>query len=184
MKRFTLLSLLLLLCFSCVSKSPQSNKADFISKIEEPNTIYTVNLPIEPYDLKYHIEETENNEFSLIVSMDLFNGSHFISPHAKRDFKGKFNISIEDNENLVLEDTFLETPRSVEIFDPHPFTNGLVNWVHVNTSYKHQLKIQSQDDFDVIGLIIFTIEPRCSLEKISFIIKYRSGKMIIEKFMC
>ncbi len=66
----------------------------------------------------------------------------------------------------------------------HPFTNGTVNWVRVNTNYKQQLEVATQVDFQVFGYIQFTIEPRCSLEKIPFIIKKENGKLKFELDNC
>ncbi len=135
----------------------------------------------EPYDIKLQIDKTGNNEYRLVVTMELNSGSFFVSPYSSDRFSGRFNISIEDNGKLELDSKFIETPRSVEEYDPHPFVNGLVNWVSVNTTYKHQLHVMSQNDFEVIGLVSFTIEPRCTFEKVPFIITYKSGELKIKQ---
>lgn len=48
-----------------------------------------------------------------------------------------------------------------------------------NTTYKQALKVNSETDFKVSGLIQFTIEPRCSLEKIG----YKSGSISVIKLL-
>ena len=110
--------------------------------------------------------------------------SHYVSPYAIRDFTGKFNASLTDNDYFTLEGELMETPRSVEEIDPHPFVGGTVNWVRVNTTYRQKINIKTQEDFDVIGLVQFTIEPRCTMEKVEYIIKSRAGNVYFERFMC
>ena len=182
MNKFILL-FLSILSISCATDN-KSNKTVLAVKIDKSKTINSVTVADEPYDITFQIETTKNNDYYLTVTMALQNGSHFISPHAKRDFKGKFNISMEDNNKLTLHSDIIEIPRSVEEYDSHQFVNGNVNWVRVNTIYKQKINIKSQDDFDAIGVIVFTIEPRCTLEQIQFIFKYRSGKISVEKFIC
>ena len=107
-----------------------------------------------------------------------------MSPHSTRDFTGRFTIELADYDNLTLGDDFIETPRSKEVIDPHQFVNGPVNWVQEDTRYDYHLTLKSQEDFEVGGKIIFTIEPKCTLEEIPFLIKYKSGVLTIEKWMC
>lgn len=78
----------------------------------------------------------------------------------------------------------IETPPSVEEYDPHPFVNGYVNWVRENTSYQQQIKRLSDGTFVVKGFVQFTIEPRCTLEKIPFFIKYNQSDMRVEVARC
>ena len=105
-------------------------------------------------------------------------------PHSTRDFKGRFTIDIVDNDHIMMLDEFTETPRSLEEIDLHRFVNGPVNWVNVDTKYVHPFTLSSQEDFDVHGKFIFTIEPKCTLEEIPFVIKHRSGKLRIEQWSC
>ncbi len=138
----------------------------------------------EPYVLNFKIEKLEQENYELVIEMNLKNGSYYVSPNAKRDFKGKFSLVFDENDKLKLSSKLKETPLSVEEYDPHPFVNGTVNWVRENTSYHQKLKPNTNEDFNVKGHIQFTIEPRCTLEKIPFIIKYHNGEMKIELFGC
>jgi hypothetical protein len=175
--------LLLLLGYSCANDKQQNNASKDIAYLEESKTAMpsikneTLNITDELYNLQIKIETTENNKHNLVVAIELLNGSHFISPYAKRDLKGKFYMDFGGFDNLAFDGNIIETPRSVEEFDEHPFTNGLVNWVRVNTTYKQPLNILSEDDFEVFGRIQFTIEPRCTLEEIPFAISYKDGVM-------
>lgn len=136
-----------------------------------------------PYELAFEVEKARD-QYTMITTMKLFGGSFYVSPHSKRDFKGKFTIEIADNENLKLGIDFIETPRSKEVIDPHPFVDGPVNWVKEDTKYEHQLTVLSKEDFDIGGKIFFTIEPKCTLEEIPVMFKYRSGVLTIEKWKC
>lgn len=137
-----------------------------------------------PYELAFNIERSGANQYSLISTMKLFGGSFYVSPHSTTDSKGRFTIELQENDHLIMGDDFVESPRSKEVLDPHQFINGLVNWVQEDTRYDHQITVTSQEDFGVRGKFRFTIEPKCTLEEIPFIIKYRSGVLSIEKWLC
>ncbi len=186
-----LLILCLLFIISCKKEIP--NPEILIADTETPykNTQSLLNYfdnqkinSSEPYKLKLGLHKFKKNTYDLSISMELNNGAHFVSPNAKRDFKGKFMISIDETTNFNQIGKLIETPISVEEYDDHPFVNGTVNWVRKNTVYHQKLKRTNKEDFQVKGYIQFTIEPRCTLEKIPFIIKYVNGKMRIELFMC
>ena len=152
--------------------------------IDTPYTDEVLTISDDLYDLQIKIEATEDNTHNLIVDIKLHKGSHFISPYARRDFTGKFFMDLGSNTDLSFAGELIETPRSVEEFDLHPFVGGSVNWVRVNTTYKQPLQLKTQGDFEVFGRIRFTIEPRCSLEQISFSISSKSGKMQIKEAKC
>ncbi len=187
-------TLIICLCFisvmSCKTDNSQTKNAIASIDLQVPklesvmNPIETPFNTKEPYKLKLNLKKYENNAYDLDISMELYNDAHFVSPNAKRDFKGKFTVFIEDNDNIERTSKLLETPLSVEEYDSHPFTNGLVNWVRVNTTYKQKIKRTTGETFEVMGYIQFTIEPRCTLEKIPFIIKYKNDEMKFEVFQC
>ena len=137
-------------------------------------------------DYKLHVNmiPAADSSYTLQLRMELYNGAHFISPNAVRDFKGKFTINIEDSEQLETLSKILETPLSVEELDPHPFVDGTVNWVRTNTTYTQDFKATTTDDFYVEGFAIFTIEPACTLEKVRFFIKNNQGELYAEIARC
>lgn len=138
----------------------------------------------EPYTIEFDIMESHTGLPTLIVDMKLADGSHYVSPHSTGDFSGKFSVYFEEGSELDLRDPFVETPRSYEIYDPHPLVRGNVNLVRVDTHYEYPLQIDAKGDFETIGTVRFTIEPRCTLEQISFVIKRKDGKLTIEKNLC
>ena len=48
-----------------------------------------------------------------------------------------------------------------------------------STTYKHDLKVSSDQDFEVGGMVRFTIEPRCTFEGIPFMISSKDGKLSV-----
>jgi len=155
--------------------TPTLNKTIDASIVEGPKDVRDfTTIYDENYTLHFEIDETDNKP-SLVISIKLHNDSYFVSPHAKRDFKGKFFMDLGSYEHLDFEGDILETPRSIEEYDAHPFVNGIVNWVRVSTTYKQPLHIKSVEKFVVFGRVRFTIEPRCTLEEIPFGISYESG---------
>jgi len=86
-------------------------------------------IATEPYKIDIQINEAWKNEYQLVIKMELQKGAHFVSPNAKRDFKGKFFMDLGSYEHLAFDGILVETPRSVEEIDPHPFVGGPVNWV-------------------------------------------------------
>jgi len=177
MNKLTTIALLLLsITFSTSQQQPETIQETI--KTEEPkiDKEFTINDPL--YNLHFQLEKTKDNKHNLLISMDLKNGSYYVSPNAKRDFSGKFYMDLGSYKDLDFKGELIETPRSVEEIDPHPFVGGAVNWVRVNTSYKQSLEVKSQEEFVVFGRVQFTIEPRCSFEEIPFAIRYKDGKMI------
>jgi hypothetical protein len=170
------------LTVACTEKMTTASTQN-VSMYDSPLIVREVAIN-NPYVLSFDIEKGKDDQYSMVTTMKLFGGSFYVSPHSTRDFKGRFTIELVDNDHLILGDNFKETPRSEEVFDPHQFVNGLVNWVQEDTRYDHSLTVKSQEDFDVGGKIIFTIEPKCTLEEIPFMIKYRSGVLSIEDWKC
>lgn len=176
---------ILLLFTACTSEKKQANlEYNNISYNPTPEIKSAPTVLLEPYTIAFKIEETDSKEFNLLVSMGLYGGSHFVSPYSSDRFSGRFNISINENDHLDLDDVFKEIPRSEEEYDSHPFVDGLVNWVSVNTNYNHRLHIKTQEDFEVKGMVSFTIEPRCTFEKIPFILRYEDGEMRVVLSKC
>lgn len=181
---------LLLLSISCNSDKSQSK--DLLAIANTPaiattyeTTPFTMSLhPNHPYELKMNMSELGKDTYELELMMLLFDGAHFVSPNAVRDFSGKFTVHLDDSEAIETISDLIETPRSVEEDDPHPFVRGKVNWVREDTKYQLKLKRKADENFDIKGFIQFTIEPRCTLEKIPIIIKYEEGEMRVELFGC
>ena len=131
----------------------------------------------ELYTVVLRVDQQKNSDYLMTVEMLLKKNAYFVSPNSRRDFSGRFTIVWKDVNYLKLDEVLTETPLSLEEFDPHPFVKGPVNWVRVNTTYKQSLKVFSEENFEVSGYLQFTIEPRCSLEKLPFRLSYKNGRL-------
>jgi hypothetical protein len=98
-----------------------------------------------------------------------------VSPTEPGAFTGKFTIVLTESQHLQTNGAIMETPLSK--VDEN---EGFVKLVRENTHYKQSLKVLSNENFEVYGYIQFTIEPRCSLEKIPFILSYVDGKLSLK----
>lgn len=182
--------ILVVLSFSCQSDKAQSPQiaanmeTPIVGPMNDVKPLPAIKVSSEPYELKMKMNELENDLFELELNMILHNGAHFVSPNAKRAFKGKFTVQLDDSDKLVPVSELIENPRSVEEYDPHPFVNGNVNWVREDTKYTLKLERKAEEYFSLKGFIQFTIEPRCTLEKIPIIIKNVKGKLRVELFQC
>ncbi|CAL2091804.1 hypothetical protein [Tenacibaculum sp. 190524A05c] len=173
-----LLLLLAILLFSCKTKE---SKPAFSEKVVSYN--YEVSDQPKnrknPYSVLFSLEKNSSDTYTIVTDVFLSQGAHFISPSSKEDFKGKFRIIIPENDNITVDKNLIETPKSHEEFDPHPFVAGFVNWVRVNTTYKQKMTLKTNKDFTVSGTVEFVVEPNCTLEKVPFTIKQEKGWLVM-----
>lgn len=130
------------------------------------------------------VDKQSDDIYVLSIQMNLKKDAYFVSPNAKGHFSGKFTIVLPEVDQLQRSGVILETPLSKEEFDSHPFVNGPVNWVRIDTNYKQTLKVISKENFEVSGYLQFTIEPRCTMEKVPFILSYVDGKLSLKMDGC
>jgi hypothetical protein len=138
-------------------------------------TYYYDSISNSDYKLKFGVNELKDDVYELVIDVNLLNDSYYVSPNAKRDFKGKFTIEMEDSQKLTTLDDWDEVPRSVEEFDSHPFVDGLVNWVREDTRYILKVKRNSLEDFNINTTLQFVIEPKCTLEKFPLVVRNQGG---------
>lgn len=168
-----------LLSTGCTKNNQHDNIAKEAFQTDISKTTTAIHKVDDPYTLTLEMDTTDKNEHSLIVSIDLHDKSFFVSPHSNGNFLGRFALSLDETKNLVMKDSIVEFPKSLESLDP--WSEGWVNFVKRNTTYTQKLTIDSQKDFEVAGLIKFVIEPRCTMEKVKFVISQRSGVLSVEK---
>lgn len=175
-----ILSACVLLMVSCKvdHPKPESNLAQIQDSVYNMQSVYNPNLPSNAYELKLDIQQLDNITYDLEIQILLNHNSYFVSPNAKGDFKGKFTFFVNATNSFILKNRLVETPLSKED------SNGLTHFVHINTTYNQKLEITTKEDFVVGGFIQFTIEPRCTLEKIPVIIKRKNGVLKFEIDNC
>ena len=94
--RSVIIFLLCVICISCTLKT-KNQKTEAVSiaatytKPEYKQSFVSVFDIVDdnakPYDIYIKLQPHENNIYDLVVDMRLYNGAHFVSPNAKRDFK-------------------------------------------------------------------------------------------------
>lgn len=185
-----ILGFCLILMMSCQTDQIKTEKimesSDAQNLLSEENIITdkSTALTSEPYQIKLDLHQLDNLKYNLEIQMFLNNEAYFVSPNAKGDFSGKFTFFIEENDSFILQGDLIESPLADKAHVKLPFIDDLENSVRENTSYKQLLQITNPDDFQINGYIQFTIEPRCTLEKIPIIIKSVNGKLKFEIFQC
>lgn len=127
------------------------------------------------------VDKQSDDEYVLSIQMILKKESYFVSPNAKRDFSGKFTIVLSEPNKIQANGVINETPLSIEELDKQ---QGLGNFVRQNTNYKQTLKVLSKENFEVPAHIQFTIEPRCTMEKVFFILSNVDGKLSVRLDGC
>ena len=185
-----ILSFYLLFLISCKIDYPKTEatiESDIsqVTKSEPSNQlVYGPKLPANPYELKLDTHKLSNGIYDLEIKMFLFNDAFYASPNEKRNLKGKFTFVINDNDFFTLKDNLIETPLSNEKQVNYSLENGMPNWVRKNTAYKQKLEITTEEDFEIRGYIQFTIETRCTLEKIPVFINCKNGVLKFEIDRC
>jgi len=142
----------------------------FIDDVVREDSLYTAII---------RIDKQSNKEHLLSIQMNLKQHGYFVSPTESGAFTGKFTIVLTEPQYLQTSGAIMETPLS-KVYE----NEGFVKLVRENTHYKQSLKVLSKENFEVYGCIQFTIEPRCSLEKIPFILSYVDGKLSVKMDGC
>lgn len=126
------------------------------------------------YTTIIRLDKQNDGEYALSIQMNLKKDAYFASPNEKKDFSEKFSIVLAESEKIKADPKITEQPLSKEEAD-----HGWVRWVRINTSYQQTLKVLSKENFEIKGMVQFTIEPRCTLEQIPFVLSYLDGKLIV-----
>ncbi len=151
----------------------QTLSSEGVFKIIEPQ------IEVKPFDIDVQIDKRGSDQYDLIVTIELENGNYVISPYSEDETYGHFEISFAETSNFILLDQLLEIPNSVEEFDP--VLKRQVKFVRETTSYTQRIRLASQDNFVVSGLIEFVLEPSCVPYDVEFVITYHSEKMNVKK---
>ncbi len=131
------------------------------------------------FELIMDLEKLETNNYNLLATMKLDEGAYYASPYSNNSFSGLFNIEIDQNENVTIGDTLIESPFPPEVDDQ--FSTEKVRWVNEDTNYEQLLTVNSQDNFEVTGVVSFVVEPVCNRYEVAFNILGQSGELSISQ---
>ncbi|MEJ6736919.1 MAG: hypothetical protein QNK84_07765 [Flavobacteriales bacterium] len=182
MKNITLALIVISTLISCGQASNELIQEPLITENIAPITVSEaeeVNKNKDPYNITFDIEKTEKDEYNLVVNMMLFDGAYFLAPASDIMFRGRFDISLNETESIQLDSNYFEFPFPA--LESDPFGNGPIMVQRANSTYKKKIIINTAEDFEISGLVVFTIEPKCTLEKIAYTISSKSGELTVTK---
>ena len=133
----------------------------------------------ELYTILLRVDKQKNEDYQMSIEMHLKKNAYFVSPNERGNFTGKFTLVLSESDKIIANGAISESPISKV-----DYANGSVKLVRENTSYKQTLQVIVKDSFEINGFLRFTIEPRCTLEKIPFVISYTNGKLTLKKVGC
>lgn len=166
-------SLCLCSVFGCGESTQPVSLPQKVVQVEEQTLIDS------SFNILLETEKIDQDQFRLATTIELSDSSYVISPYSQDDIYGHINIGIRDHSNLIVGESLLEIPSSVEEFDP--ILEKPVRFVRENTTYQQDLQVVGEDDFDISGSVWFVLEPSCVPYEVEFIISYHAGEMTIEK---
>lgn len=114
----------------------------------------------------------------LTFTVELDSGCYFVSPHSS-GYHQRLIFSIEDTDSLLLNDVLLESPQTFEEYGD--ISNKRGGFVRETTTYYQNVIVNSQNDFEVSGLIWFEVRPVCQPYEIEFIISHSSVRLEVDK---
>jgi hypothetical protein len=132
----------------------------------------------EPFSMEIQLQRESLEEYTLNINLGLKPGNYIVSHFSKDSVYGHFEISF-DHEYLKRTDSLQEKPSSVEEYDS--IVNMPVRFVRRNTVFKQNLVLETEEDFDMPGLIYFVLEPSCVPYEVGFVISHRKSKMSVRK---
>lgn len=168
-KLILLISIVAIMSFTSENRQLQTDNSSHEKTIEKK----------EPYTIKFQVNKLKSNAYNLSIDMELEEGAHYVSPNSKGNYTGIFTMILEENKEVQMSGNFSESPKSEESADP--WSGNPINFVREDTTHKQQFMVSTANDFEVSGYIQFTIEPRCTLEKVYFKILQKSGVLHIQK---
>ncbi len=134
----------------------------------------------DPYRIDLQLTTTSQKHYQIQVAVDIDEGTWFASPYSAHRYKGYFRVDLPENEFVQLTGSFEETPPSTVHYDK--WDNQMGHIVTVDTKYTYDIATNSKEDFKILGVVRFVIEPKCTLEEVPFSISRESGKMSIQRY--
>lgn len=132
--------------------------------------------PSEPYSVELSVEKITANEFKLITIIKLDSIS-YILPISNTTMSGIFKVMINDSTMLNSDHQLIE--HSCPVVTNFIWSNSPQKVIKGYVEYDQNISVLSNSDFTIHGVIQFVIEPRCTLEKIPFILSFEKGILTV-----
>ncbi len=129
--------------------------------------------------VKLLIKQIDNEYFNFLIKMNLFGDSWIVSPLEKDYPYGEMTIDFDKNDHFVLLNSINETPNS--IYKSDTLWKDEYKVINGETDLKQEMRLLSNNDFEVIGHIFFMLEPICKPYEIEFKISNKAGKITVQQ---
>ncbi len=129
------------------------------------------------FEITFDLDQGKNEEATLTFKIAPDSGYYFVSPHSE-GFHQRLIFSIEDTDSLLLLGALIEYPETREEYDSLSDKQG--RFARESTTYRQNLTIDSQNDFEVSGLIWLEMRPNLQPYEIRFIVSNKSGQLMVE----
>lgn len=139
----------------------------------------SVALKKTPFEIELKLEQIDAKQYYVIADLALKGDDYIISPYSDDDTYLPFSMTLTKTAFLKPINNLLEDPASVAEYDP--ILEQMVRLVRGKTIYKQKVLLNTNDDFDVSGMIELLIEPQCIPYHIDFTIHHQSGNLSIKK---
>lgn len=136
-------------------------------------------LADKPFSIEFQIEQLQDDEFYLVISLALVDGAYVISPLSSDTFYMHFDLFPENNEQLERVGQWLEIPSSVMEFDT--IIEQPVRFIRQSTVFKQQFKVLTTDKVGTGGHVELLVEPSCIPYTVGYFIAGNSEELTIRK---
>lgn len=169
----------LIIASSCAQRIEQNSDITNVGQINKSEIVNKRTTPESSYQVTFEIDSSRSPEPRMIISIDIFDKDFLESPHANGYYTDSSTLLLDENSKLVLKDSLETLQKSIESTDP--WGHGRVNLVRRNSTFAQKLILKSPNDFEVSGTFSFVLAPEIDLQEVKFMIKNRSGNLVIEK---
>lgn len=164
----------LLVAIGCTSTQADEKKENI--EINPELTTHKIAEPFlaekDPYDINFDIDTKSK---SLLIKIDLEEGSYYIAPNSPGSFSGILKFNLPSNDFIELESKFKATPKPIR--EENQFGDGLVDIIRQYTVHSLGYHLKTDKDFNIKASVQFVIEPKCTLETIPVTIFSKDGKL-------
>lgn len=140
---------------------------------------YGEKLDHQPFDTELEIESSADKGTKLVIDLTVEEGSFILSHFEEESFMGRFKLDLPENEHILITETLVENAIPEEEY--YVWAEREVKKIKGNAIYHQKLDIQTQKDFEVPGTVSFVVEPNCNRFEVAFLIKQRSGVIMVEE---
>jgi hypothetical protein len=166
-------AMLKLFLFSVMIVSLSCSNGQNIST-EEETQVSIIENTNAPYSIELKVEKVSITEFKLVTIIKIDSLS-YMAPISNSTMSGIFKISIKDS--VLLNSNYKLIEHACPVVTNFVWSNAPHKLILGYVEYDQKINVISNSDFTTTGVLQFVIEPRCTLEKITFTLSYKAGEM-------